>query len=287
MLGSCMHNFLPAENSVSSELLENLNVVHKKLTSKKGAVQFDFKMKLGSSSVKRSALGEILLSVTAVDYRDREYSDTKELLCAIIYKVFQQNSIFCPFESILIDYKCGSITGNSRKQNHLRVAVFAMSQPINLHSLLWGQYFCNLSTKLKSCCDDLVILQGTFMLESPQVFLISIVRSLDNLVIIKIQIVVPQKLHISNFRRIKHNVVANTSYQFESINFEFNSTTTGHYVAYIKCSTGVIKISDCNIQHYSDSMLESKQFTSTTDSLFYILNLKMRCCKIMYCVLPS
>ena len=39
LLGSCMYNFLPAENSVSSELLQNLNVVHKNITqSKNGAV---------------------------------------------------------------------------------------------------------------------------------------------------------------------------------------------------------------------------------------------------------
>ena len=72
LLGSCINDFLPAQNSVSSELLENLNVVHEKTTqSKSGALPFDFKMKLGSSSVKRSVLGEILLYVTAVDYRDR------------------------------------------------------------------------------------------------------------------------------------------------------------------------------------------------------------------------
>ena len=72
LLGSCINDFLPSQNSVSSELLENLNVVHEKTTqSKSGALPFDFKVKLGSSSVKRSVLGEILLYVTAVDYRDR------------------------------------------------------------------------------------------------------------------------------------------------------------------------------------------------------------------------
>ena len=41
------------------ELLENLHVVHKKLSqSKSGAVPFDFKLKLGRSSVKRSVLGK-------------------------------------------------------------------------------------------------------------------------------------------------------------------------------------------------------------------------------------
>ena len=63
-------------------------------------------------------------------------------------KFFQENSIFWPFESMLIGLsrcvKCESINGNSRKENHLPVAVFAMSQPTNLKSLLWGQYFLNL-----------------------------------------------------------------------------------------------------------------------------------------------
>ena len=43
-----------------------------------------------------------------------------------------------------------------------------------------------------------------------------------------------------------------------------------HYAAYLKCSTGVIKINDVNIHHYSDSILESKQFMSTTHNLLYI-----------------
>ena len=44
LLGSCMWSFLPAKNPVPSELLENLNVVHKKLTqSKNGAIPFAFK----------------------------------------------------------------------------------------------------------------------------------------------------------------------------------------------------------------------------------------------------
>ena len=69
---------------------KNLIVVHKKIIqSKNGAVPFHFKIKLGGSCVKISVLGEILLHVTAVDYRDREYNDAEELLCAIIYKVFQ------------------------------------------------------------------------------------------------------------------------------------------------------------------------------------------------------
>ena len=71
------------------ELLENLHVVHKKLSqSKSDAAPFDFKLKLGRSSVKRSVLGEVLLYATAVDYRGGEYNDAEELLCAIIYEVF-------------------------------------------------------------------------------------------------------------------------------------------------------------------------------------------------------
>ena len=104
LVGSCMYNFLRAENSVSSDFLEILTV-HKKLTqSKSGAVPYNFKMTLGSSSVKRSVLGKILLYFTAMDYRNREYNDAGELLCTIIYKVFPENNIFCPFESILIVY---------------------------------------------------------------------------------------------------------------------------------------------------------------------------------------
>ena len=42
-----MYSFLPAKYQVPSELLKNLNVVHKKLAqSKNGAVPFAFKMKL-------------------------------------------------------------------------------------------------------------------------------------------------------------------------------------------------------------------------------------------------
>ena len=77
-------------------------------------------MKLGSIFVKRRILGEILLYVATVVYRDREYSNFKELLCVIVYIVFRKNSIFCPSESILIylscTVKCGSITGNSWKK---------------------------------------------------------------------------------------------------------------------------------------------------------------------------
>ena len=48
-----MYNFLLSENSVSSELLENLHVDHKRFTqSKVGVVTFDFKLKLGSTFVQ-------------------------------------------------------------------------------------------------------------------------------------------------------------------------------------------------------------------------------------------
>ena len=72
-VGAWMYSFILSENSVSSELLENLHVVYKRLTqSKKSVVTFDFKMKLGSTFVERSVLGESLLYVVAVVYRDRQ-----------------------------------------------------------------------------------------------------------------------------------------------------------------------------------------------------------------------
>ena len=115
-----MYNFLLLENSVLSELLENLHVDHKRFTqSKTDVVTFDFKMKLGSTFVKRSILREISLCLTAV-CTDREHSNAEELLCVIVYRVFRQNSIFCLFESILIyltcSVKCGSITANLKKK---------------------------------------------------------------------------------------------------------------------------------------------------------------------------
>ena len=139
-VGPWMYSFLLSENSVSSELLENLHVDHKRLTQpKNGVVTFDFKMKLGSTFVKRSILREILLYLTTVVCTDREYSNVEELSCVIVYRVFRQDSIFCPFETILIyltySVKCGSITENLRKKN-LLVVFFAMSQPTNLMFLL-------------------------------------------------------------------------------------------------------------------------------------------------------
>ena len=74
------------------------------------------------------------------------------------------------------------------------------------------------------------------MLESSQVLLISTVRSLNNFDVMKIQIVVPQKLDILDFRGIKQNVVITNSYQFVgSNNFEGNSTTAGceHHSCFI------------------------------------------------------
>ena len=67
------------------------------------------------------------------------------------------------------------------------------------------------------------------MLESPQVLLISIVRSLDNIIVIKTQIAVPQKLDISDFRGIKYNDATSNS-SLGSINFEGKSATAGYYV---------------------------------------------------------
>ena len=106
-----------------------------------------------------------------------------------------------------------------------------------------GNLFCNESTyqfdssfgvstppphtKSKYCCNDPVFLQGTFILKSPQALLISTVRSLDNLVVIKTQIVVPQNLKVSDFRGVKYNDAETNTYQFVgSINFEGSSTNT-------------------------------------------------------------
>ena len=80
--------FFLQKKSLPSELLKNLNVAHQKLTqSKNGAIPFAFKMKLGSSSVKRSVLREILLYVKAVDYRE-------ELLSPLFTKCFNKAAYF-------------------------------------------------------------------------------------------------------------------------------------------------------------------------------------------------
>ena len=100
-VGALMYSFLLSENSVSSELLENLHVYHKRLTqSKNGVVTFDFKMKLGSTFVNRYFERNFVVSYSSSLYGQRIYSNAEELLCVIIYRVFRQNSIFCPFESI-------------------------------------------------------------------------------------------------------------------------------------------------------------------------------------------
>ena len=89
-----IYSFLLSENSMSSELLENLLVVHKRLTQSKNVVfAFDFKMRLGSTFVDGTVLGEILLYITVGVYRDGEYSNAEELLCVIVYIVFRQNNI--------------------------------------------------------------------------------------------------------------------------------------------------------------------------------------------------
>ena len=126
--------------------------------------------------------------------------------------MFQQNSIFCAFESKLIDLsrcvKCGSITGNSRKKTHLCVAVFVMSQPTNLLSVLWGQYFCNLPQNQNPGAMILWLYTVLSCLKLLRfVFFRQLDRSLHNFAVIKAQIFVPQKFYISDFRRIKHNVV--------------------------------------------------------------------------------
>ena len=131
-------------------LLENLHVVHKRLSqSKSGVVTFNIKMKLGSKFVERSVLREILLYVTTVVCRDREYSNAEELLYVIVYLVFRQNSIFCPFESILIylscSIKCRSITRNSRNAFVLWFLQW-VSQPIwflSFNVSAFGSYLQN------------------------------------------------------------------------------------------------------------------------------------------------
>ena len=118
-----MYSFLLSENSVYSELLENLHVVHKRLTqSKIGVFTFDFKMKLGSTFVKRNALGEILLYVTAWVYRSGEYSNAEGLLCIIVYIVFPKNSTFCVWEYInfsILQRKMSFYNWKFKKKNSL------------------------------------------------------------------------------------------------------------------------------------------------------------------------
>ena len=139
-----MYSFPLSENSVSSELLDNSHVDHKRLTqSRKCAITFDFKMTLGSTFVQRSILREILLYVTAVVCREREYSNAEELPCVIIYLVFRQNSMFCPFGeyfnlSILKRKIC--VYNWKFKKKNLFVVVFGTNQLTNLIFLLFATY---------------------------------------------------------------------------------------------------------------------------------------------------
>ena len=65
----------------------------------------------------------------------------------------------------------------------------------------------------------------------------------------------PQSLIIFDFQVIKYNgPTTNTSELLGSINFDRNSTITGHYAAYSISSNGVIKINYSNIQHHCDSI---------------------------------
>ena len=189
-----MYSFLLPENSVSFELLEKLNIDHKRLSQlKSGVATFDFKMKLGSTFVERSILREIFLYVTAVVCRDRAYNNAEELLCAIIYIVFWQNSIFCSFESVLINLscsvKCGPITAISRKKNH-RVMVFAMSQPTNFSPLM--SVLLQLTHKIKLLPWWFSHPTSYFHTWIFRALFISTVRSNVNLAVIKIQNVAPQ-----------------------------------------------------------------------------------------------
>ena len=103
LLVSCMYNFLPEENSVSTRLLENLNVVYKKLNQSKDRFYFililnEIRKSIGQGKCFRK---NFELCYTALDCKDRKYNEAEELLWVIIYKVLQQNSIFCPFEKLI------------------------------------------------------------------------------------------------------------------------------------------------------------------------------------------
>ena len=89
-----MYSFLLSENLRYSELLENLHVVHKRLTqSQNGGFTFGFRVKLGSTFVERSVSGESLLYVTAGVYSDGEYGSAAKLLCVIFYSVSTKQHI--------------------------------------------------------------------------------------------------------------------------------------------------------------------------------------------------
>ena len=96
-----MYSFLLSENLRYSELLENLHVVHKRLTqSQNGGFTFGFRVKLGSTFVERSVSGESLLYVTAGVYRDGEYGSAAKLLCVIFYSVSTKQHILSVWEYI-------------------------------------------------------------------------------------------------------------------------------------------------------------------------------------------
>ena len=132
-----IYSFLLSENSMFSELLENLHVVHKRLTqSKNGVFTFDFKMRLGSTFVDGTVLREILLYITVGVYRDGEYSNAEELLCVIVYIVFRQNSILSVWVYINLSWsaKYESITENSRKKFFVFWLLQWVGQPISFFS---------------------------------------------------------------------------------------------------------------------------------------------------------
>ena len=132
-----IYSFLLSENSMSSKLLENLHVVHKRLIqSKNGAFTFDFEIRLGITFVERTVLGEILLCITVGVYRDGEYSNAEELLCVIVYIVFRQNSILSVWVYINLSWsaKYESITENSRKKFFVFWFLQWVGQPISFFS---------------------------------------------------------------------------------------------------------------------------------------------------------
>ena len=83
-VGASIYSFLLSENCLLSYQKIYMLIIKDLLNQKNGVGTIEFKMKLGSTFFKRSILGEILLYVTAVVYRDREYSNVEELLCVIV-----------------------------------------------------------------------------------------------------------------------------------------------------------------------------------------------------------
>ena len=83
-VGAWIYSFLLSENCLLSYQKIYMFIIKNLLNQKNGFVTFEFKRKLGSTFFKRSILGEILLYVTVVVYRDREYSNVEKLLCVIV-----------------------------------------------------------------------------------------------------------------------------------------------------------------------------------------------------------